>query len=136
MTAIAVLGAGNIGATLAGKWATTGHRVTLGLAAPRHAAAPRPGSHQRRVLVQRLRRNSDRRCDVDCLGDHQAQLLGTPSANRWMECRSRSFLRCRYRRARARYPPYPAALRNLGFDVTIAPAAHITYRRKLSPDHR
>ena len=30
MTAIAVLGAGDIGATLVGKWATTGHQVRLG----------------------------------------------------------------------------------------------------------
>jgi 8-hydroxy-5-deazaflavin:NADPH oxidoreductase len=34
MTAIAVLGAGNIGATLARKWATTGHQVALGSRTP------------------------------------------------------------------------------------------------------
>ena len=94
------------------------------------ASAPSPGSAAAAEFGSNER-------DVDCLGDHQAQLLGTPSANRWMECRSRSFLRCRYRRARAaRSRRIPRRSRNLGFDVTIAPAAHITYRRKLSPDHR
>lgn len=39
MTAIAVLGTGNIGATLARKWAATGHRVTLGSRDPAHPKA-------------------------------------------------------------------------------------------------
>jgi predicted dinucleotide-binding enzyme len=38
MTAIAVLGAGNIGATLARKWAAAGHQLTLGSRTPDAAA--------------------------------------------------------------------------------------------------
>jgi predicted dinucleotide-binding enzyme len=38
MTTIAVLGAGNIGATLARKWAAAGHAVTIGTRDPDHPA--------------------------------------------------------------------------------------------------
>ena len=44
MTAIAVLGAGNVGATLARRWTAAGHRVTLGSRtpdAPRCVTSPR-----------------------------------------------------------------------------------------------
>jgi predicted dinucleotide-binding enzyme len=49
MTVIVVLGAGNIGATLARKWTAAGHQVTLASRNPRRPRAARPGRRHRRA---------------------------------------------------------------------------------------
>ncbi|MFD3874710.1 NADPH-dependent F420 reductase [Streptomyces sp. NPDC058623] len=85
MTHIGILGAGRVGANLAGRLAVAGHRVTLGIRNPEGAAAPAIGSDPRIAVADQ--RATARTADIvinatpgatalERLADLRAELAG------------------------------------------------------------